>query len=77
MKEYDCGETIDCEGRFDIDLERLMSAPRHFPLRLSLQDDALIFVEADAADYRRASFLDPRGFPTRARGSGKPLCPTL
>jgi hypothetical protein len=67
MNEHDRGKICGDERRFDIDLECLMRSPQHFPLRISLKDNALIFIEACEADYRRASFLDPRGFPTDAR----------
>lgn len=47
----------------DVDLEGLVHSPTHFPLRLSLADDLLTFVRLKRLDYRRASFLDPRGLP--------------
>lgn len=50
----------------DVDLDGLLQSPAHFPLRLSLADDLLTFVQLKRLDYRRASFLDPRGLPDDA-----------
>jgi len=50
----------------DVNLDGLLESPSHFPLRLSLADDLLAFVQLKRLDYRRASFLDPRGLPDDA-----------
>jgi hypothetical protein len=67
MNQHNCEKSSGDGQRFDVDLERLMRSPQHFPLRVSLEENALIFIDAGEADYRRASFLDPRGFPADAR----------
>jgi hypothetical protein len=50
----------------DVDLDGLLETPTHFPLRLALAEDLLTFVQLKRLDYRRASFLDPRGLPDDA-----------